>query len=420
MFFGIAFFSFILLACSNTNPVPENSAKSNSFFKFNILDEAKKAFYHSQIAPLYNNLLVKSGFNGGIIVAKNGEIVFEDYLGFINHSTKELIDAKSQFHIASVSKTFTAMAVLQLMEQGKININDYVEKYLPNFPYQNISVKDLLSHRSGLANYVYFMDGKIRETVFVKGRRGRLIKKTIIKSDEFVKQGLLSNNDVLEYIIHRKPNVEAIPNTKFRYCNTNYVLLACIIEKVTGVDFPTYMQKNIFEPLGMNNTYVFSLKDSSSYIPSYRGGFSPYKLEKFDCVYGDKNVYSTPRDLLLWDKALYANKVVSSETMQLAYTPYSNEKAGTHNYGLGWRLFTYPNNTVPYHNGWWHGNNAAFTRLTKDTATIIVLGNKYNSTIYKAKQLLSVFNDDVKGIEDSTEEQSNLPNTLSSNISSLH
>jgi hypothetical protein len=96
--------------------------------------------------------------------------------------------------------------------------------------------------------------------------------------------------------------------------------------------------------------------------------------------------------MLLWDKALYANKFIKQQTMQLACTPCSNEKPGTHNYGLGWRLFTYPNYTIPYHNGWWHGNNAVFTRLTNDTATIIVLGNRFNNRIYKAKELASIFN----------------------------
>jgi CubicO group peptidase (beta-lactamase class C family) len=405
VFFTASVFSLIFLACSNTNPVPSKNNKAGSNFIFNALNETQRANYNSQIAPLYNNLLVHSGFNGGILVAKNGEIVFEDYLGYINHSTKELINSSSKFHIASVSKTFTAMAILQLMEQGKINLDAYINNYLPNFPYHNITVKDLLSHRSGLANYVYFMDGKIRETITVKGRRGRLVKKTIVKNDEFVKNGLLTNEDVLQYIIARKPLTEALPNTRFKYCNTNYILLACIVEKVSGIDFPNYMQKNIFEPLGMQNTYIFSIKDTASYIPSYRGAFSPYKIEKFDCVYGDKNVYSTPRDLLLWDKALYSNKLVSDGTMKLAYTPYSNEKLGTHNYGLGWRLFTYTNNLIPYHNGWWHGNNAAFTRMIKDTATVIVLGNKYNNTIYKAKQLLSVFNSDATNLEDGVDEQ---------------
>ena len=125
--------------------------------------------------------------------------------------------------------------------------------------------------------------------------------------------------------------------------------------------------------------------------PSYKYNFVPYGIEKLDCVYGDKNVYSTPEDLLIWDQALYTNKIISQNTLQIAFTPYSNERPSYHNYGLGFRLYTYPDKIIPYHNGWWHGNNAVFTRMVQDSATIIVLGNKFNSKIYKAKELANIF-----------------------------
>lgn len=389
--------SILLLACSSgDNKNIHKEVKADSTFSFHPLSKSQKEYYFQQITPLYNQLLVHSGFNGSILIAKNGEIVFEDYVGEINHKTKEYITSSSKFHIASVSKTFTAVAVLKLMEEGKIKLEDDVRHYFPLFPYENITVKDLLSHRSGLPNYVHLMDGKvaITETYKVKGRRGKMItkRKTVVTKDRTIKDGLINNNDVLQFLIDKHPAIEAKADTRFKYCNTNFALLALIVEKVSGTDFPTYMQKNIFEPIGMKDTYVFSMKDTANYTPSYKYNFVPYGIEKLDCVYGDKNVYSTVRDLLLWDKALYSNKIISKAALDLAYTPYSNEKPGTRNYGLGWRLSTFPDNTVPYHNGWWHGNNAVFTRLIKDTATVIVLGNRYNPRIYKAKQLATVFN----------------------------
>ncbi len=404
--------SIFLLACgSNGNEVTKKSIKPDTSFSFHPLSKSQKEYYYGQITPLYNQLLVNSGFSGAVLVAKNGEIVFEDYLGEINHKTKEYINSSSKFHIASVSKTFTAVAILKLMEQGKLKLDDDVRHFFPLFPYDNITIKDLLSHRSGLPNYVHLMDGKVAvtETYKVRGKRGRMITKrrTIIRKDNAVKEGLINNNDVLQFLIDRHPAMEARPDTRFHYCNTNFALLALIVEKVAGIDFPTFMQQNIFEPLGMKDSYVFSMKDTANYIPSYKYNYVPYGIEKLDCVYGDKNVYSTVRDLFLWDKALYSNTIVSKETLNLAYTPYSNEKAGTHNYGLGWRLFTYPDYTVPYHNGWWHGNNAVFTRLTKDTATVIVLGNRFNPRIYKAKQLGSVFNN--VGVSDTLQTEESLP-----------
>ncbi|MFY7965661.1 MAG: serine hydrolase domain-containing protein [Chitinophagaceae bacterium] len=385
----IPFLSILVISCGGSNATGKKMQHDTTTHQ--SLTTIQKEYYQQKIEPIYNNLLVNSGFNGGILVAKNGEIVFEDYRGVVNFKTKEIITANSQFHIASVSKTFTAMAVLKLMEEGKVNIEADVKTYLPTFPYNNITVKNLLSHRSGLPNYVHLMEGKITETLRKKNKRGRWVTYQRVVKDTKLKQGLINNEDVLNFFIERRPAVEALPNHRFQYCNTNFALLALIVERVTGIDFPTYMKQNIFDPLGMQNTYVFSINDTSKYTPSYKYNLVPYGIEKLDCVYGDKNIYSTPRDILIWDQALYNNKVVSQNTMQMAYTPYSNERAGTHNYGLGWRLLTLPSYTLPYHNGWWHGNNAVFTRLIKDTATIIVLGNRYNPKIYKAKELAAVF-----------------------------
>lgn len=388
----IALYVSFLSACSNMNKPDSGDNKKTSTTKtYTPLTEAQKEHYSQQIWPLYNELLATHGFNGGIIIAKNGEVLFEDYKGYYNYASKQPLTANNALHIASVSKTFTAMVVLKLMEEGKLNIDNDVRSYLPNFPYQNITIKALLNHRSGLPNYVHAMENTTTQTFTKKGRRGKIVKYTRTIKTKPSASKLVTNQDVLDFFVTKKPALEYVPYTKFRYCNTNYALLALIVEKITNTDFPTYMKQNVFEPLGMKDSYVFSIKDANNYVPSYKYNFSPYPIEFLDCVYGDKNVYSTPRDLLAWDKALYTNAFVKEQTLQMAYTPYSFEKPGTHNYGLGWRLFVYPDKTIPYHNGWWHGNNAAFTRLVTDTATIIVVGNKYNERIYKAKHFAAVF-----------------------------
>jgi CubicO group peptidase (beta-lactamase class C family) len=389
----IFFISVVFCFCSNAPSIFNNSKNpTDTTFSYNPISETQKEYYLQQLYPLYQNVLLNSGFHGGIIIAKNGQIIFEDYRGVYNNNTKALITASTPLHIASVSKTFTAMTVLKLMEEGKINIEQEVKQYIPNFPYSGITIKMLLNHRSGLSNYVYDLDGTVTQTFKKKNRRGKWVTYTRSIKDNSFPNKFLSNDDVLEAIAQRKIKQERMPNTHFKYCNTNYLLLASIVEKVTGVDFPTYMKQNVFDLLGMKNTFVFSIKDSANYNPSYKYNFAPYNIEKLDCTYGDKNIYSTPQDLLLWDKALYNHSFVSASTLQKAYTPYSFERPGIHNYGLGWRLLTYPQFTIPYHNGWWHGNNAVFTRLTKDTATIIVLGNKYNQRIYKAKEFAAIFN----------------------------
>jgi CubicO group peptidase (beta-lactamase class C family) len=284
------------------------------------------------------------------------------------------------------------MAILKLWEEGKVELDKPVETYLTGFPYSEITVRMLLNHRSGLNNYAYFMVDRQVQSYRVKGKKGRWIKKyRTIKLPVVVKPGLITNQDMLDFMIRYKPAVIFGANRAFNYSNTNFALLALIIEKISGKDYPSYIKENIFKPLGMEHSYVFSQKDSGNYQPSYYPNNRPYLLEKFDCIYGDKNIYSTVRDLLMWDIALYQGTYVSQTTLQMAFLPGSNDRPSIHNYGLGWRMLNQPDQKIIYHNGWWHGNNSVFSRFIKDTATIIVLGNRYNRNIYKANNIAASF-----------------------------
>ena len=394
--FGIAILMGLFQACS-AQPADRDSATEGN--AYTAIPSATKAMYAAEIEKQYQQLLGSRGFNGSILVAKNGEILFEDYKGYSNFKTKAPITPNTTFHLASVSKTFTGMAILKLREQGKLDLDDTVDEFFPGFPYQNITVQQLLNHRSGLNNYVYFMVDRRVETYRVKNKKGRWVRRTRTIKMPALKAGLLTNQDVLDYMMKHRPAPLFAPDRAFRYSNTNYALLALIIEKVTGQSFPTYMKDSLFTPLGMHDSYVFSVADTGNYVPSYRYNNVPYGIEKLDCIYGDKNVYSTVRDLLLWDRALTEGTYVSKASQEPAYQPYSFENKSFHNYGLGWRLLNSPTEEIVYHNGWWHGNNTVFTRYIKDSATIIVLGNRYNRNIYKAKALSSAFT----GRIDSTE-----------------
>ena len=402
----IPFLTFFLIACG---PAPTQEKKETlnapSTAYFSSLPSKDKKYYANAIQPLYQSLLLNRGFNGSILLAKNGEIVFEDYRGMINFSTGEPITASTPIHVASISKTFTATVILKLMEEGKISLEDPVKKYLPALPYENITIKDLLTHRSGLPKYDHFMDGTQTLVTTRKNKKGRVIKsyRTFKVPLDFT--GFASNKDVLQYMVRHRPAPIASPNRRYSYCNTNYAMLALIIEKITQTPFPEYMLTNVFKPLGMANTYVFSIKDTANYTPSYYANKSPFRLEKLDCVYGDKNVYTTVRDLLLWDKALYEGSYVSTKTLEMAYQPYSTESRGFKNYGLGWHLLVKPPEpTIVYHNGWWHGNTAVFKRLVADSATVIILGNKFTHNIWPAGKISSVFTGDVDTTSTTVEE----------------
>lgn len=341
---------------------------STEELNYRRLSPGEKQFYEVAVQHMYDSILLKHAFNGSILVAKNGEVLLEDYHGYANPATREDITPETPFHLASVSKTFTGMAILKLSEENRLKLDDSLQTFFPDFPYTGITVRMLLSHRSGLPNYVYFMT-----------------------QDPVWRRKIATNNDMLQFMIEKKPALYGYPNRGFHYCNTNFALLALIVEKVSGQSFPEYMKNTIFTPLGMTHTFVFSKQDSANYHPSYQPNNRPFPLESIDCIYGDKNIYSTVRDMYLWDQALYNNRVVSSATYEEAIKPYSLERPSIHNYGLGWRLMMLPNSKIVYHNGWWHGNNTVFTRLIQDTATIIVLSNRYNKAIYSGMKIGTVF-----------------------------
>ncbi len=382
-------FFFLSIACG-TGQGPRFLDNSQST---TLLTHEEKERLIAEVKAKYETLLGNRGFSGQILIAKNGEVIFEDYKGYSNFSDKTAIIPETPIHLASISKTFTGMAALKLWEQDKLDLKAPVTKYLANFPYTDVTIEQLLSHRSGLPDYTYFMESHQYKTVKVKNRRGRWVKKLqLIKSETPFRQGLYNNQDVLDYMVSKRPAPAAKPDRVFKYCNTNFVMLALIIEKISGQDFPTYMAETLFKPLKMDNTFIFSAKSIDKYTPSYNARMVPYRIEKYDCIYGDKNVYSTARDMYLWDKALTEGTYIKASTLEMAFQPQSPTNKYYHNYGLGWRILAKPNEErLVYHNGWWHGNNTVFTRLISESATIIILGNKFNKSIYKGKEIASVF-----------------------------
>lgn len=365
---------FCISACSgpdNKNSVISSSKAAESHRTvLNKLSDKEYRHYNAQASHFFDSLLVSKGFNGSILVAKNGTIVYEKYCGYTNPTIrKDTFTASSAFHLASVSKTFTAMGILKLKEEQKLNLEDSVGRYFPEFPYPTVTIKMLLSHRSGLPNYTHYFEAY-----------------------KWDKKKQVTNNDILSSFYTLRPSLDFTPGTRFAYCNTNYALLALIIERISGKSFAEFMKSTFFGPLGMNDTYVYTPADEARAMPSFEWNNRKFPVEFLDNVYGDKNIYSTVRDMLKWDQALYAGKLFTQSTLDSAFMPYSFEKAGKRNYGLGWRMTLLENGKkLLYHNGWWHGNNTVFIRLIDENATIIVLGNKFNRRIYSSKNICDLF-----------------------------
>jgi CubicO group peptidase (beta-lactamase class C family) len=360
------------------------------------IDKQEFRRYYRTVSHYFDSTLIKRGFNGSILIAKDGAVIYETYNGFGDLRKKDPLTDSTSTHIASSGKTFTGMAVLRLAQENLLSLQDSLEKFFPLFPYKGVTVQMLLNHRSGLPNYVYFMPQK-----------------------EW-KNKMVTNQDVLNHLYNAKPNKSNNPGRRFSYSNTNYVLLAMIIEKVTGKTFPEFMKWKFFDPLGMKHTFVFTPADSARAIRSFAANGAHWEDDHLEGTYGDKNIYTTARDLLKWDQAFYTDQVINNKLQDSAFTPYSHERPGTHNYGLGWRLLMLPNDKkIIYHNGRWHGFNAAFARLTEEKVTIIILGNKYNSRIYRsARDAYDIFGDYFHGGNE--DEEGMVGNPLKKSVSLAH
>ncbi len=363
--FGIL---FILYACNNATSSGEAIIPAEDSLLYypatpSSLDQQAYRRYYRQLDAFFDSMLIRRGFNGAILIAKEGNILYEKYVGYRDLRAKDSLTDSTTFHLASTSKPFTAMALLRMVQAGKLSLDDSLQKFFPGLPYPGITVKMLMNHRSGLPNYVYFVD----------------------QSKQWDKKNYLTNADLIRFLYKEKPSRSFPPDRRFSYSNTNYALMASIIEQVSGLDFPRYMQENLFGPLNMKHTFVFRLADTAIATMSYEASGNRWQNDFLEATYGDKNIYSTPRDMLQWDQALYNEAFVSKTLLDSAFAPYSFEKPGTHNYGLGWRLLLIPNGKkVIYHFGRWHGFTPAFARLTDEKVAIIILGNKYNRHIWTA------------------------------------
>ncbi len=375
--FYILFFLF-LCSCGNNEPVSQNPGIASVVEDSAAIKTVKKIYNSKkglQLNVLFKNKVKTNGFNGCVLVAQHGQVIYENAIGFSNLKTKSPLTINSTFQLASTSKPLTAAAILLLKDRGKLNLTDNLQKFFPDFPYYNITLQMLLTHRSGLSNYLYFGEPYCDENNCYNGKT-------------------FDNNSMIQLMMSVKPPIYYAPNKKFEYCNTNYALLASIIEKVSGLSYADFMTQNIFKPLGMNDTWVHRPKNDTLYKNKTTGHTANGLIEKdiyADDVIGDKGIYSSVDDLFKWDQALYSEKLLKKKTIEEAFTGYSNEHKGKRNYGYGWRLIDdNKGNKIVYHNGWWHGYSSLFFRRIKDQTTVILLSNKYNGNIYHIEDVLAI------------------------------
>ncbi len=345
---------------SNVKPIHlKNIGKYKPGVSSFVPDQQKVKFIDSLVTSCYK----KGMFNGTILVAEKGKILYEGAFGYSNLKTKDTLNVNTPFQLASVSKMFTAAAIMLLHDKGKLNYDDFVKKYLPDLPGEGITIRNLLNHRSGLQNYIYVAD------------------------HYWNKSKVLVNNDIPTLFKLYKIQPIFKPGARFQYCNTNYALLALIVEKISGTSFAQFMKINIFDPLDMKDSYIYS-KAADNFIPGSAKGFSFYFRRRafkeeipdyLDGVTGDKDMFSSVRDMFLFDQSLYDCTILKASTIADCFTADPNDKGKLKKYGFGWRIRVGDDDRQEvYHYGWWRGFRTYFVREMTDRFTVISLNNRSN------------------------------------------
>ncbi|PLX14036.1 MAG: serine hydrolase [Marinilabiliales bacterium] len=317
-----------------------------------------------EIDRRFTRLQKLTGFNGTVLYAEKGRLIFKKAYGFENVRRKrDSLSTQDAFQLASVSKMFSAFSIMILKNDGKLNYEDDIRLYLPNFPYEGINLRMLMTHRSGLPRYMSLALDKWEN-----------------------KKIPMDNDDMLELFVAYPPDKYFSPDGGFHYCNTNYALLANIVEDVSGMHFEDFVEERIFKPLGMKDSFVYNMRDDSAvglYIDKgvpgyYRRGWRWREMENdyLNAVMGDKNIYTSVEDLYKFDRSLDEFTLLPKEVVEEAFKPGSPKYwKRKNNYGFGWRIKEDMDSTA-YHFGWWKGFRTFYIRDMRHQKTLIVLSNK--------------------------------------------
>jgi CubicO group peptidase (beta-lactamase class C family) len=309
-------------------------------------------------------------FNGGILIAKSGEPLLIKTYGYTNYKKETLLTHQSAFRLASLSKQFTATGIMLLHEAGKLDYDAPVSTYLTNFPYPEVTVRHLLNHTSGVPDL--YMD--------------------IAENNKKTVGDTLSISEVVQLVTENPKEMDSAAAAAYAYSNTGYVLLAGIIEAVSGQTFENFMQVNLFDPLGMKNTRVWNLLSKESSFPNKTKGFMnvikavPLSPGWIDGVAGDGAVFSSLEDFLIWDQFWYGNNLISEANLKEAFKLPTLADGKVSDYGFGW---TIPNENMHWHNGAWLGARTGIIRRTNNQTCLVLLDNSMNERLSEILQTIN-------------------------------
>lgn len=289
------------------------------------------------------------------LVSRNGKIIYKKAFGMANLELNKPMQVDNVFWIASIGKQFTAVAILQLMEQGKLNLQDEITKFIPDYPTQGnkITIEHLLTHTSGIHNFSGMKDPE---------------KKLALDC---------TPNEVIDFF--KNLPMRFTPGTKWEYSNSGYFLLGYIIEKITGKPYSEYLEENFFKPLGMTNSLFANnkriIKNRVGAYSQGDNGFENSRPLNMTHVYSAGAIQSTVEDFFKWHQAIHSYKLVKKEILDKAFTRYKLTDGKETDYGYGWRLgYVYENSSV-WHGGSIEGFGTMEIYLPKEDVFVTVFAN---------------------------------------------
>ena len=307
--------------------------------------------------------LSRNGLNGVVLYAEQGELVYEEAFGWrdLNKRHKDSIRIDDAFQLSSDSKMFTAEAVMLLKADGKLDYDDDIRKYIPEIPYEGVTIRHLLTHCSGLPRYDSM-------------------------ADEFWpdRKKPFSNEALIAMLAEKTPDPYGSPGGGYFYNNINYALLASVVERASGQHFEDFMRERIFEPCGMTHSYIYSMRDDTAvslYMPVevhghdvYRSGPVKARNDYLNGVMGDKIMFSTVEDLYRFNQALDQAQLLPDSLQREAFMPGSPKWKNDENYGFGWRM-SKEHPDAYFHFGWWKGYRSLIVRDVAHRRFLAILTN---------------------------------------------
>lgn len=360
-FIGVILCSLLFLAF--TDPPEKVLSKTYNLSRYTRFSDSTE----NKILDYFNRYYKSGVFNGTFLFFKNDSLI-QGALGYASFEKPDTLIDDDLFQLASVSKTITGIAILLLHQDGLLHVDDSVHWYIPELSRTNLTIRQLLSHKSGLPDYFYFPSSYWPWP------------------DKHMK-----NSDVVNQLNQQSGRGFGRPGSYYDYCNTNYALLAHIVERITGMDFRKFVEVNIFHPSGMKYSHICNF--DSIPLPNYPVQGYDHKRIFRDIpengTTGDKGVYSNTVEMFYLDRMLRTSYLLHEGTKELMWGKETMTGENAY-YGMGWRMKWIDGKKWVFHNGWWKGFRTYFWRCLDEDKCFVVLTNHVYGPFMRTAEMVDL------------------------------